>query len=89
MQCVFLKFRGTMGPKKLMHACFNLYEGKLSSIVNLLMFVPGRAKQFDLASAQRTVGTCPDMCPEKERYMREDRHQVGSYEQLQVRLCES
>ncbi|XP_043215823.1 germinal-center associated nuclear protein-like [Amphibalanus amphitrite] len=27
------------------------------------------------------VGTCPDMCPEKERYMREEKHQIsGQYE---------
>ncbi|KAF4524274.1 hypothetical protein B566_EDAN012037 [Ephemera danica] len=25
-----------------------------------------------------TVGTCEDMCPEKERYLREDRHQEGN-----------
>ena len=24
------------------------------------------------------VGTCPDMCPEKERYMREEKHQISS-----------
>ncbi|KAJ8922913.1 hypothetical protein NQ315_001455 [Exocentrus adspersus] len=28
-----------------------------------------------------TVGTCPDMCPEKERLMRETKHQVALYEQ--------
>ncbi|XP_048860361.1 germinal-center associated nuclear protein-like, partial [Brienomyrus brachyistius] len=26
------------------------------------------------------VGTCPDMCPEKERYMRETRNQLSSFE---------
>ncbi|XP_066262482.1 protein xmas [Euwallacea similis] len=28
-----------------------------------------------------TVGTCPDMCPEKERLLREVQHQVALYEQ--------
>ena len=27
------------------------------------------------------MGTCPDMCPEKERLMRETQHQVALYEQ--------
>lgn len=26
-----------------------------------------------------TVGTCPDMCPEKERLMRETQHQVNIF----------
>lgn len=26
------------------------------------------------------MGTCPDMCPEKERYMREDRRRLSWYE---------
>jgi len=26
------------------------------------------------------VGTCPDMCPEKERYMRETRNQLSVFE---------
>lgn len=33
-------------------------------------------KHTDLTKAMRTVGTCPDMCPEKERLMREVQHQV-------------
>ncbi|XP_060522583.1 protein xmas isoform X2 [Cylas formicarius] len=28
-----------------------------------------------------TIGTCPDMCPEKERLMREIQHQIALYEQ--------
>ena len=39
-------------------------------------------KQKDLASAKVTKGSCPDMCPEKERYMREFQRQVSSYEQV-------
>lgn len=33
-------------------------------------------KHTDLSKAKVTVGTCPDMCPEKERLMRETQHQV-------------
>ncbi|CAH0563729.1 unnamed protein product [Brassicogethes aeneus] len=32
-------------------------------------------------TSSATVGTCPDMCPEKERLMRETQHQVALYEQ--------
>ena len=28
----------------------------------------------------KLIGTCTDMCPEKERYMREDRRQLSVYE---------
>ncbi|XP_069694318.1 protein xmas [Periplaneta americana] len=37
-------------------------------------------KQSDLSQAKATEGTCEDMCPEKERYQRESRHQVALYE---------
>ncbi|KYM97352.1 PREDICTED: uncharacterized protein LOC108778494 [Cyphomyrmex costatus] len=40
-----------------------------------------RAKPASLATV--TNGTCPDMCPEKERLMRESQRQVASYEQLE------
>lgn len=33
-----------------------------------------------LGKAKTFVGTCPDMCPEKERYMRETRNQLSSFE---------
>ncbi|XP_059478934.1 germinal-center associated nuclear protein isoform X2 [Neocloeon triangulifer] len=39
-----------------------------------------RVKSSNLASATKTIGTCPDMCPEKERFLRIDRHQVSQYE---------
>ncbi|XP_043472628.1 protein xmas-2 [Leptopilina heterotoma] len=39
------------------------------------------AKSISLATAQITRGTCPDMCPEKERLMRETQRQVSFYEQ--------
>lgn len=39
-----------------------------------------RTKKYtDLMKAKVTVGTCPDMCPEKERLMRETQHQVINY----------
>ncbi|XP_015273044.1 PREDICTED: germinal-center associated nuclear protein-like [Gekko japonicus] len=37
-----------------------------------------RVKQIDLS--QTFIGTCPDMCPEKERYMRETRNQLSVFE---------
>ncbi|XP_072850394.2 germinal-center associated nuclear protein [Pogona vitticeps] len=39
-----------------------------------------RVKQIDLGKAKTFVGTCPDMCPEKERYMRETRNQLSIFE---------
>lgn len=40
----------------------------------------GSQKQTDLATAKAIKGTCQDMCPEKERYMREDRRRLSYYE---------
>ncbi|XP_014480762.1 PREDICTED: uncharacterized protein LOC106747603 isoform X2 [Dinoponera quadriceps] len=42
-----------------------------------------RVKPASLATAKTTNGTCPDMCPEKERLMRESQRQVASYELLE------
>ncbi|KAM9034648.1 germinal-center associated nuclear protein-like [Sarcophilus harrisii] len=39
-----------------------------------------RVKRTDLDKAKAFVGTCPDMCPEKERYMRETTNQLSSFE---------
>ncbi|XP_078259870.1 germinal-center associated nuclear protein [Rhinoraja longicauda] len=39
-----------------------------------------RVKRTDLEKAKALVGTCMDMCPEKERYMRETRYQLSSFE---------
>ncbi|XP_048861179.1 germinal-center associated nuclear protein-like, partial [Brienomyrus brachyistius] len=39
-----------------------------------------RPKRTDLDLSKVFVGTCPDMCPEKERYMRETRNQLSSFE---------
>ncbi|KAM4611218.1 germinal-center associated nuclear protein, partial [Discoglossus pictus] len=41
-----------------------------------------RVKRTELDQAKVFVGTCPDMCPEKERYMRETRNQLSVYELL-------
>ncbi|XP_061520847.1 germinal-center associated nuclear protein [Phycodurus eques] len=42
----------------------------------------GRPKGMDMDLSKVFVGTCPDMCPEKERYMRETRNQLSIYEVL-------
>ncbi|XP_029667415.1 uncharacterized protein LOC115238052 [Formica exsecta] len=42
-----------------------------------------RIKPASLATAKVTSGTCPDMCPEKERLMRESQRQIAPYEQLE------
>ncbi|KAK2582599.1 hypothetical protein KPH14_004887 [Odynerus spinipes] len=42
-----------------------------------------QVKSHSLATAEVTSGTCPDMCPEKERLMRESQRQVAPYEQLE------
>ncbi|XP_069839185.1 germinal-center associated nuclear protein isoform X2 [Dendropsophus ebraccatus] len=39
-----------------------------------------RVKRTGLDQAKVFVGTCPDMCPEKERYMRDTRNQLSIYE---------
>lgn len=41
-------------------------------------------KSHTLAAAKIMIGTCPDMCPEKERLMRESKRQVALYEQLEI-----
>lgn len=38
------------------------------------------AKITDINKATKTKGTCKDMCPEKERLMREARYQIASFE---------
>ncbi|XP_029462588.1 germinal-center associated nuclear protein isoform X2 [Rhinatrema bivittatum] len=41
-----------------------------------------RVKRTELGRAKVFVGTCPDMCPEKERFMREIRNQLSLFELL-------
>ncbi|CAH1255439.1 MCM3AP [Branchiostoma lanceolatum] len=42
----------------------------------------GSKKQTDLATAKAFVGTCRDMCPEKERYEREFQNRLSVFETL-------
>ncbi|XP_078672133.1 germinal-center associated nuclear protein-like isoform X2 [Branchiostoma floridae x Branchiostoma belcheri] len=42
----------------------------------------GSKKQTDLATAKVVVGTCRDMCPEKERYEREFQNRLSVFETL-------
>ncbi|XP_034172110.2 RRM_XMAS2 and SAC3_GANP domain-containing protein xmas [Osmia lignaria lignaria] len=42
-----------------------------------------QTKSLTLAAARVMIGTCPDMCPEKERLMREAKRQVALYELLE------
>lgn len=42
-----------------------------------------QVKSHSLATAKATKGTCPDMCPEKERLMRESQRQVAPYELME------
>ncbi len=39
-----------------------------------------RKKHADLETAKTLRGTCEDMCPEKERWVREDRRRLSAYE---------
>jgi hypothetical protein len=45
-----------------------------------MILIVERGKISDLSKATVIRGTCQDMCPEKERYQRESRHQVALYE---------
>ena len=48
--------------------------------IDCFFTLAGRPKRTDLDMSKVFVGTCPDMCPEKERYMRETRNQLSSFE---------
>lgn len=52
-------------------------------IRTLFVFITGSKKQADLATAKAFVGSCTDMCPEKERYDREEKRRLHNYEVLQ------
>lgn len=39
-----------------------------------------RGQTNDIQKVEHTKGQCPDMCPEKERLMREAKHQIAVYE---------
>ncbi|KAK6177359.1 hypothetical protein SNE40_015477 [Patella caerulea] len=42
----------------------------------------GDKKKSDLATAKAFTGTCPDMCPEKERYDRQETRRLSIYEMI-------
>jgi len=42
----------------------------------------GMSKESDISKARATKGCCPDMCPERERYIREERRRVHLYEMV-------
>ena len=49
-------------------------------LISSLVLIVERGTISDLSKATVIRGTCQDMCPEKERYQRESRHQVALYE---------
>ena len=49
---------------------------------NIVRLGLGSTKRSDLATAQVIRGTCPDMCPEIERYMREEQRRLSIYEMV-------
>ncbi|XP_043916221.1 germinal-center associated nuclear protein-like [Protopterus annectens] len=48
-----------------------------------IMRQAARVKRTELDKAKVLVGTCPDMCPEKERYMRETQNRLSIFETVQ------
>lgn len=64
--------------------CLSAAAANASENLTVLSSCPsGRPKRTDLDLSKVFVGTCPDMCPEKERYMRETRNQLSVYEVVQ------
>lgn len=67
---------------KLIKQAANTTEEKYKILEARDKLIRLRTKKYtELSKAKVTVGTCPDMCPEKERLMRETQHQVSLYEQ--------
>ena len=62
-----------------MHSCF-YQSAKLSSSI----VFAGMVRQTSLMEAKAIVGTCPDMCPEKERYGRASQRRLSLFE-----LCDT
>ncbi|GAB6033474.1 Germinal-center associated nuclear protein [Chamberlinius hualienensis] len=56
--------------------------------VDKLLRLGIKKQQSTLATAKAIIGTCQDMCPEKERYMREDRKQLHPYEMNDDGICD-
>ena len=53
---------------------------KFNMFLCVLTLVLESKKHIYSATAEAIVGTCPDMCPEKERYLREVRRHLSVYE---------
>ena len=54
-------------------------------ITNIHIFLAlglDKKKHADLKTAKKLKGTCQDMCPEKERYVREDRRRLSVWEMV-------
>ena len=62
-----------------MHSCF----GKSAKLSDSVVFA-GMVRQTSLMEAKAVVGTCPDMCPEKERYGRASQRRLSLFE-----LCDT
>lgn len=79
-----------IGTASLSNACVLLCSFIVPGSLGLLGQT-ARVKRTDLDKARTVVGTYPDMCPEKERYMRETRSQLSIFELVpgtdQVRSC--
>jgi len=59
---------------------FFISKTKTRVIVVCILTEHASRRQSSLLMAEVVRGTCPDMCPEKERYMREDRRRLSVYE---------
>lgn len=55
-------------------------QSQLTCCHVLLLIYLAMVKQTSLSSARSIIGTCPDMCPEKERYRREDTRRLSWFE---------
>ncbi|KAI0211053.1 Germinal-center associated nuclear protein [Lamellibrachia satsuma] len=69
--------------KTLINAVGIITEERLEILNNadkIIRAAKGTRKHADLASAVAIKGSCPDMCPERERYMREFQRRLSVYE---------
>lgn len=65
------------------HNTWSIIISRFLRTRTLFVFITGSKKQADLATAKAFVGSCTDMCPEKERYDREEKRRLHNYEVLQ------
>lgn len=78
-------------PVRIIHL-LNCMRQKLANVFKLLYFIcycfaetPKVKVRVEFAVA--LAGTCKDMCPEKERYMREVQRRLDTYECLAFKVC--